>query len=187
MAVHDVHRERLAARLRRVGGTVQGEVRGARADVRRLFENPLVRGMLLSHGERHAREFYGTWAKGLLPAKYLTWFVVIYPAATASSVGVPFCYPWGECPVPLTRAYKLLAQKMLQCAKDCLAGKPFVLMVHGKVNVINGTGHDAEIATCRQRRWHEGRRRRELHFGKRGRIHAVLGAHVTGTPRTQSR
>ena len=31
---------RLAARLRRVGGAVQGEVRGARADVRRLFENP---------------------------------------------------------------------------------------------------------------------------------------------------
>ena len=41
LAVHDVHRERLAARLRRVGGTVQGEVRGARADVRRLFANPL--------------------------------------------------------------------------------------------------------------------------------------------------
>ena len=32
---------RLAARLRRVGGRMQGEVRGARADVRRLFENPL--------------------------------------------------------------------------------------------------------------------------------------------------
>ena len=31
---------RLAARLRRVGGAVPGEVRGARADVRRLFENP---------------------------------------------------------------------------------------------------------------------------------------------------
>ena len=60
MVVHDVHRERLAARLRRVGGTVQGEVRGARADVRRLFENPKRWEMLLSHGERHAREFYGT-------------------------------------------------------------------------------------------------------------------------------
>ena len=34
------------------------------------------------------RDFYRTWVPGLLPAKYLMWFV-IYLAATASSVGVP--------------------------------------------------------------------------------------------------
>ena len=33
-------RRREGALLCRVGGAVQGEVRGARADVRRLFENP---------------------------------------------------------------------------------------------------------------------------------------------------
>ena len=44
--------------------------------------------MLLSHGERHAREFYGTRAEGLLPAEYLMW-LMIYLAAAASSVGLP--------------------------------------------------------------------------------------------------
>ena len=72
-----------------LGGAVPGEVRGARADVRRLFENPIRREMLVSRGERHAREFYGTRATGLLPAKYLICFCVIYLAAAASSVGVP--------------------------------------------------------------------------------------------------
>ena len=50
--------------------------------------------MLLSHGERHARWFYRTWATGLLPAKYLIWFV-IYLAATALSVGRPFLFLLG--------------------------------------------------------------------------------------------
>ena len=96
LAVHDMHRERLAARLRRVGGAVQGEVRGARADVRRLFEDPRCRDMLLSHGERHEREFYGTWATGLLPAKYLIWFVIYLAAAG----GVERRRPFYEVPKP---------------------------------------------------------------------------------------